>query len=151
MDLFDRHTRSRVMSSVRNRHTAAEMSVRRALHCEGFRYGLHASDLPGHPDIVLRKWRVVVMVNGCFWHGHHCRRGRLPKSNTAFWREKIARNRLNDRRNLKELQKKGWVVIVIWECQLKPKENTEALYKSLFERIRKTKSRNKRNGPGRVR
>ena len=111
--------RSRIMSRVRARDTAPEMAVRRALHAAGYRYRLHRKDLPGKPDIVLSRHRTAVQVNGCFWHGHTCKRGdRLPTSNTEYWRTKIQRNRERDRAATRALAKAGWRVITIWECEI---------------------------------
>lgn len=106
------------MSRVRNRNTAAELRVRRALHAAGFRFRLHRRDLPGSPDVVLPSRRFAVFVHGCFWHGHSCRRGRRPATNQLFWDAKIERNLERDRSAMTELQVRGWVPFVIWECQI---------------------------------
>lgn len=93
------------------------MAVRRALHAAGFRFRLHRKDLPGSPDLTFPGLRKVIFVHGCFWHGHDCARGaRVPKTNTAFWVAKIARNQARDERNRLELERAGWRVMVIWEC-----------------------------------
>jgi|SRR5437588_2515909 len=103
--------------------TQAELMVRSILHRAGFRYRLHCKELPGKPDIVLPRYKTVVLVNGCLWHGHHnCRRGRRPKSNTDYWNHKIERNRARDRANARRLRKLGWKRIVVWECELKNPE-----------------------------
>ena len=113
-------TRSRIMSRVRSRDTAPELTVRSALHAAGYRYRLHRKDLPGSPDIVLPRYRTAVQVHGCFWHGHHCRRGdRLPSTNTEYWRAKIERNRERDREVGQALAEAGWRVVTIWECDLR--------------------------------
>jgi DNA mismatch endonuclease, patch repair protein len=83
----------------------------------GYRFRLHRKDLPGRPDIVLPKWRVVVLVHGCFWHGHDCCEGHIPKSNAAYWEPKLERNRRRDLENAEKLKNLGWKIIVIWECQ----------------------------------
>ena len=94
--------------------------MRRHLHALGFRYRLHDSKLPGHPDIVLPKWRTVVFVNGCFWHRHEgCKIATMPKSNVEFWAAKFQRNVARDARNQAALKAAGWKVIVIWECEVK--------------------------------
>lgn len=108
------------MSGIRGKDTKPEMQVRRMLHAAGYRYRLHDRKLPGKPDLVLRKHRVVIMVQGCFWHGHdNCRLFRLPKSRTEFWKEKISGNIARDSRNLAELGELGWRSVLIWECALK--------------------------------
>lgn len=118
--------RHRCMSRIRGRDTKPELVVRRWLWRQGFRYRLYVKTLPGRPDIVMRKWRTVVFVNGCFWHGHDCQKHR-PATNADFWREKIERNRERDARNQALLQAAGWHVIVIWECQLNAKNRAETL------------------------
>lgn len=106
-----------MMSRIGSRNTKPEMVVRKGLHAAGFRYRLHARNLPGSPDIVLPKYRSVILVHGCFWHAHKgCRNFRLPKSNTDFWREKLVRNAERDTRQLKELQDAGWRTLVVGEC-----------------------------------
>ena len=113
--------RSKIMSRVTSRDTKPELAVRRALHAAGYRYRLNRKDLPGNPDIVLPRYHTVIQVNGCFWHGHDCRRGnRLPNTNTDYWRAKIQRNRARDTRTNQALTDAGWHVVIIWECQLEP-------------------------------
>ena len=118
--------RHRCMSRIRGRDTKPELVVRRWLWHQGFRYRLYVKSLPGRPDIVMRKWRTVIFVNGCFWHGHDCQRQR-PTTNAEFWREKIVRNRERDARNQALLQAAGWHVIVVWECQLTAKNRQKTL------------------------
>lgn len=116
-DTVSVEVRSAIMSRVRSRDTTPELVVRRALHQAGFRYRLHCKDLPGSPDIVLPKYRTVVQVHGCFWHGHYCSRGnRLPHTNTEYWRRKIQRNRDRDESTRRALSETGWRVVIIWEC-----------------------------------
>lgn len=110
--------RSRIMSRIRGRDTKPEKLVRSALHREGFRFRLHARELPGRPDLVLPRYRVAINVNGCFWHSHHCRAGKRPASNTAYWNRKLARNKTRDFANRKLLRRLGWRVFVVWECQI---------------------------------
>ncbi len=114
------------MSRIRGRDTKPELVVRRWLWRQGYRYRLYVKSLPGRPDIVMRKWRTVIFVNGCFWHGHECQK-RRPATNAEFWREKIERNRERDARNQALLQAAGWNVIVIWECQLNARNRAETL------------------------
>ncbi len=108
------------MASIRGKDTKPELLVRRFLFGRGFRYRLNHKRLPGHPDLVLRKYRTVVFVNGCFWHGHEgCRYYRLPNSNVGYWKNKILRNRERDVETQQVLAKMGWHCITVWECQLK--------------------------------
>ena len=108
------------MRAVRSKNTKPEILVRKAAHRMGLRFRIHRSNLPGRPDLVFPKRRTVAFVNGCFWHAHpRCSRAALPKSNIDFWREKIAENRLRDRRNYARLKKLGWKVVVIWQCEIK--------------------------------
>lgn len=116
-DIVDAATRSRMMSGIRGKDTAPEMLVRKYLHSRGFRYRLHAKELPGKPDIVLPKYRTVVFVHGCFWHQHPgCKFAVMPKSNTEFWQKKLGGNTARDAANLARLDEMGWRCIVIWEC-----------------------------------
>ncbi|KAA0232066.1 DNA mismatch endonuclease Vsr [bacterium] len=104
------------MAAIRSKGSVIEMQVRRALHGAGFRYRLHRRDLPGRPDITLPKYRLAVFVDGCFWHGHECIQGHKPKSNTAYWGPKIARNMERDRVNRMALAAAGWQIFAIREC-----------------------------------
>ena len=133
MDKLTKEQRHRCMASIRGKGTKPEIMVRKFLFSRGFRYRLNHPRLPGHPDIVLRKYRAVVFVNGCFWHGHEgCRFFVLPKTNTAFWKEKIARNRTRDVEERKRLAEMGWHCITIWECQLKPAVRAQTLESLAF-------------------
>ncbi|HZK91074.1 MAG TPA: very short patch repair endonuclease [Stellaceae bacterium] len=112
--------RSRIMRAVRSKDTAPEMLVRRLLHSMGYRYRLHAPDVPGRPDIVNKRRRIAIFVHGCFWHGHECRRGaRLPKENAMYWSDKIARNRRRDASVIDALFQRKWLTLVIWECEIR--------------------------------
>ena len=106
------------MSRVRTKGTAAELFVRREFHAAGLRFRLHRKDLPGTPDLVLPRCKTAVFVNGCFWHGHSCGRGKLPASNQEFWADKIKKNRQRDSEALTKLQLLGWKTIIIWECRI---------------------------------
>jgi DNA mismatch endonuclease, patch repair protein len=119
MDTVDAKTRSRTMSAIRGKDTAPERLVRTGLHARGFRFRLQASELPGRPDLLLPKWRAVIFVNGCFWHGHGCARFRLPSSRIDYWGPKILRNRQRDKRVAAQLRRLGWRVLRVWECQLR--------------------------------
>src|SRR5579875_2196251 len=111
MDTRTPEQRSYIMRSVGTRNTGPELVVRRLLHRMGFRFGLHRKDLPGKPDIVLPKHKAVVFVHGCFWHGHNCSKGRLPKTRLDFWVPKIQRNRSRDAESVRLLKKSGWRVL----------------------------------------
>ncbi len=121
------------MAGIRGRDTKPEMEVRRALHRQGFRFRLHVRNLPGRPDIVLPKYKAVVLVHGCFWHGHDCRYFRLPTTRTAFWSGKIDDNRLRDERNCRDLLGAGWRVMVTWECALRDKQQSQRV--ATYERL----------------
>ncbi|MBL7810932.1 MAG: DNA mismatch endonuclease Vsr [Bacteroidetes bacterium] len=121
-DVHNKETRSYNMSRIRGKDTKPELLVRKFLFSKGFRFRLHAKNLPGKPDIVLPKYRTVIFVHGCYWHGHEgCRYFKWPKTRTEWWREKIMSNKLHDEDTLLKLLKKGWRVISIFECELKPK------------------------------
>ena len=121
--MADVHTpeqRSYNMSQIRNKNTKPEELVRKYLFSQGFRYRKNDTRLPGKPDIVLPKYKTVIFVNGCFWHGHEgCKYFIWPKNNTDFWKNKISGNILRDAKTLKKLNAAGWRVITIWECELK--------------------------------
>lgn len=122
MDKLTKEQRHRCMSAIRGKNTKPEIVVRKFLFGRGFRYRLNHPRLPGHPDIVLRKYRTVIFVNGCFWHGHdNCKYYRLPKTNVDFWQKKVERNKKRDVEEQRQLAAMGWHCITIWECQLKPK------------------------------
>lgn len=120
-DTLTPQERSHRMSLIRSSHTKPELALRRALHAKGLRYRLHSRLLPGKPDLVFSSRRTVVFVNGCFWHGHKCSVGHVPKSNSAFWHQKLLTNRKRDARNIRNLRTLGWKVVVVWECKLSPR------------------------------
>lgn len=126
------------MAAIKANDTKPEMLVRRFLHGHGFRYGLHNKKLPGSPDIVLRRYKTVIFIHGCFWHGHEdCKYSHLPKSNVKFWQTKISNNRARDERVQSELRAKGWRVIVIWECDLKTKDKRDQTLEKLLAMLTK--------------
>ncbi|MGC8209882.1 very short patch repair endonuclease [Ralstonia pseudosolanacearum] len=119
MDSVSVARRSEIMARVRSRDTKPELLVRRLIYAMGYRYRLHAKDLPGKPDLVFRSRRKVVFVHGCFWHRHPgCALARLPKSRREFWLPKLAANRKRDIKNERALQDAGWKTLVVWECEL---------------------------------
>jgi DNA mismatch endonuclease (patch repair protein) len=123
------------MSRIRGKDTAPELALRKALHGKGFRFRLHGVDLPGRPDMVMRKHKTVVFVHGCFWHRHTgCKIAATPKSNAEFWFRKFAANVERDERNISHLKALGWRVFVIWECELAP-SRLQATTRLLMSRI----------------
>jgi DNA mismatch endonuclease, patch repair protein len=120
VDVVDKTTRSRMMAGIRGKDTRPEKALRSALHVSGFRFRIHGTELPGKPDIVLPKYKAVILVNGCFWHRHPgCWWNTNPASNTEFWTTKFGETVERDARNIAELRKKGWRVAVVWECSLR--------------------------------
>ena len=116
------------MAAIHSKDTKPELMVRRFLFAQGFRYRLNDPRLPGHPDIVLRKYATCIFVNGCFWHGHTgCDAYRIPKTNVKFWQDKISRNKARDTKTIEQLTALGWNCITIWECELKPKARLQTL------------------------
>ncbi|MCH8568732.1 MAG: DNA mismatch endonuclease Vsr [Balneolales bacterium] len=133
-DVHKPKIRSFNMSKIRSKDTKPEMAVRRFLHFKGYRYRLHVKDLPGKPDIVLPKYNTVILVQGCFWHAHeNCKYFKLPSTRQDWWKKKIEKNKQRDTENIDLLKLKGWKVIVLWECDLKPKLREVALEKILKE------------------
>ena len=130
MDTRTREQRRRIMQAVKTKDTGPEMIVRRMLHGHGYRYRLHRKDLPGRPDIVFASKRKAIFVHGCFWHGHGCTKGKLPKSKLDYWRTKIERNKARDDRNVSKLESAGWQVLTIWQCEL---ADAQALWPRLQE------------------
>lgn len=118
-DNVDAATRSRMMAGIRGKNTKPELFLRKALHGMGFRYRLGGAGLPGKPDIVLPSRRVVIFVNGCFWHRHQCKYFKLPATNSQFWSEKLDGNVERDKRVTVDLLAKGWTVLTVWECELR--------------------------------
>lgn len=135
MDTLSKQQRHANMAAIRNKNTKPEMIVRRGLWKRGFRYRLNHKRLPGHPDLVLRKYRTCIFINGCFWHGHlvdsstmkNSECCKIPKTNKEFWVNKIRRNKERDKEEQHQLAEMGWHCITIWECELKPKKREETL------------------------
>ena len=135
-DVMTSEQRSRNMAAIRGKDTKPEMIVRKYLFSRGLRYRINNRKLPGSPDIVLKKYKTVVFVDGCFWHGHKdCKYFRLPKSNVDFWRHKIAMNISRDYANNVDLKLAGWKVIRIWECEIKTKTKREEALQHLYANI----------------
>lgn len=120
-DIVAPETRSRMMSGIKGKNTCPEMLLRSALHRRGFRFRLHYKDLPGKPDMVFPKYRAIVLVNGCFWHGHNCHLFKWPKTRPDFWATKLRDNVARDKRNLEIYRTRGWKTLIVWECALKGK------------------------------
>lgn len=133
-DTHSKEVRSRNMSHIRSTNSKPEEIVRKYLFSRGLRYRKNVRSLPGTPDIVLKKYRTVVFVNGCFWHHHDCGRFVWPATNTEYWRKKIDRNTERDKENYDLLTAQGWQVLIIWECQLKRKISDKQL-QILYEKI----------------
>ncbi|KAA2285085.1 very short patch repair endonuclease [Arenimonas fontis] len=125
MDRLPPQRRSWLMSRVRSVDTGPELLVRSVLHRLGFRFRLHRRDLPGTPDIVLPGRRTVVFVHGCFWHGHRCKKGRIPKTRVSYWRSKIEVNRKRDARVRRRLRAMGWRVLTVRECEIRDLKRLE--------------------------
>lgn len=120
MDTFSQGRRSEIMTRIKGRDTVPERTLRSLLHALGYRFRLRRKDLPGKPDITLPRFRAVIFVHGCFWHGHrNCKRAARPTTNVAFWRTKLDKNILRDRRTRRVLKELGWKVKIVWQCELR--------------------------------
>ncbi|WP_341962974.1 DNA mismatch endonuclease Vsr [Pseudomonas sp. RC10] len=115
-DIVDAAIRSKMMSGIKAKNTLPEVLVRKGLHSRGIRFRIHADNLPGKPDLVLRKYSAVIFIHGCFWHGHACRYFKVPKTRSEFWISKIQSNQQRDQLHIDELSEAGWRVMVVWEC-----------------------------------
>ena len=124
-----------MMRQIKSRDTSPEIMLRSLLHAHGYRFRLHRVDLPGKPDIVLPKYRTVVYVHGCFWHGHTCQKGRRPGTNTGYWNQKLERNKLRDRKNLRACRDAGWNPVVVWACQMKNPEKVMQRLSKLLTKV----------------
>ena len=133
-DIFSQTKRSDIMSKISSKEP--EILVRKFLFSKGFRYRINVKTLPGKPDIVLPKYKTIIFVNGCFWHGHNCKKGKLPSSNTDFWKEKISNNKSRDAKNSDLLVKLGWKVIIIWQCEISKIDNRTKILNKLLEDIK---------------
>ncbi len=127
-DVHNTVTRSKNMRAIRSKNTRPEIVIRHALHARGFRFRLHRKDLPGNPDIVLTRYKVLIFVHGCFWHGHRCHLSKPPKTRAEFWLAKISDNISRDIRNQQQLMESDWRFAVIWECALKGKTKPDFMH-----------------------
>ncbi len=134
VDVHEPKVRSYNMSQIKSKNTRPEILVRRFLHKKGFRFRLHDNNLPGKPDLVLRKFKTVIFVNGCFWHMHeNCKYFKLPKTRTSWWKEKLNKNKKRDLLWHKQLRNLGWNVLIVWECKIRkdPEATLESLTKAI--------------------
>lgn len=134
MDIWEKNKISEVMSKIRSQNTKPEIALRKALFTKGYRYRINDKRLPGKPDIVLPKYKTAIFVHGCFWHGHEkedCSDSHIPKTNTAYWNEKITRNKDRDKRNNILLKSMGWKVITVWDCEIQQKGNMENIIRGI--------------------
>lgn len=123
------------MSKISGKNTKPEIKFRKALFKEGFRYRINDRSLPGKPDIVLKKYKNCIFINGCFWHGHNCKAAKLPETNKEFWLNKISENKNRDVKNYKILNEKNWKVIVVWQCEIKNQKLFNSKFKEIIEKI----------------
>lgn len=141
-DVHSKEIRSLNMSRIKAKDTKPELIVRRYLHSQGIRFRLHDKNLPGKPDVVLKKYNVVVFINGCFWHGHkNCKYFKIPSTRTDWWKSKIKKNSENDITKQSLIEEQGWKIIVIWSCELKPDKIADTLI-CLLTKIVKNQPRN---------
>lgn len=134
-DKLSPEKRSWNMSHIKGKDTGIEVKVRTRLHHDGFRYRKNVKELPGKPDVVFSKYKTVLFIHGCYWHGHDCKEAHIPKSNSKFWKNKFQRNIDNDKKHYEELTALGWNVIVVWECEIEKDLDSVVRYieECLFE------------------
>lgn len=149
VDIYSKTKRSNIMSKISGKETKAEVLVRKHLFSKGFRFRKNIAILPGHPDIVLPKYKAAIFVHGCFWHGHSgCSKSKLPTTRTEFWQKKIGRTIERDKEKIDELSTLGWRVAVVWECGLKNKMLIESAITELEKWIKSSEERLELNGVG---
>ncbi|MCH8032716.1 MAG: DNA mismatch endonuclease Vsr [Bacteroidetes bacterium] len=137
LDIVSKKRRSWIMSRVSQKHTKPEIIVRRFLFSKGFRYRINYKKLPGSPDIVLPKYKTVIFINGCFWHGHNkCKLAKRPDTNKTYWYDKIDENIKRDNRKIKELKKLGWKVLTVWQCQIQSKVKAQKRLSYLLKQLK---------------
>lgn len=137
-DKVSKEKRSEIMSHIKGKDTTIEIAVRKYLYSKGIRYRKNVKEIPGSPDISIKKYKIAIFINGCFWHGHQeCKYFHLPKSNVEFWQNKIERNIERDEQNYQKLSKDGWLVIILWECEIKGdyEENMLRCYNQILNRV----------------
>lgn len=135
-DIFTKEKRSAIMAKVKSKNTGPEIKVRKFLFSKGFRFRVNDKRYPGTPDIVLPKYKTIIFVHGCFWHGHEgCSLGKLPKSRIEYWKTKIENNKKRDSRVREQLEADGWKVIVIWYCQLRTEKAASVALEELIKKI----------------
>ena len=134
-DSLSPSARSERMSLIRSKDTVPELIVRKAVWAAGFRYRIHGQGLPGKPDLIFSGLSTVVFVHGCYWHAHHCQKGRVPGSNSSFWREKFSKNKARDARNVRQLRNAGWSVLTVWECTLATARSRDATLRRLLRAL----------------
>ncbi len=137
-DVYTKTQRSELMSHISSKDTKPETIVRKYLFSQGFRYRKNLKTLPGTPDIVLPKYKTIIFINGCFWHGHkNCKASKLPETRKRFWKDKLQGNVERDKRNTAKLKKTGWRVITVWQCQINTIKKRASYFKKLSNRIKK--------------
>lgn len=137
-DIYDKEKRSEIMSHIRGKNTKPEVALRKALFSQGFRYRINDKRLPGKPDIVLPKYKTAIFIHGCFWHGHEgCIYAYTPKTNTEFWVQKVQGNKERDTRIQTLLETQGWNVIVVWECEIKGREQLFEVASQISAKLKK--------------
>ena len=134
-DIYSKRKRSEIMSKISGTETKPEILVRKYLFSKRFRFRKNDKRLPGRPDIVLPKYKTVIFIHGCFWHGHHCKAGKLPETNKEFWENKINSNMERDKKNQHKLEKLGWKIIITWQCKLKNKKMMTKKLKEIEQKI----------------
>ena len=135
-DKFSIEKRSEIMSKISGKETKPEILVRKFLFSNGFRYRKNIKELPGKPDIVLPKYKTVIFIHGCFWHRHTCKKGTLPETNREFWLEKIEKNAKRDIHNISELKARGWNAIIVWQCEIRNREEQKIRLNNLLKEIK---------------
>lgn len=138
MDIVSHELRSKNMAAIKSKNTSPELMLRKVIHKLGYRYSLHKDNLPGKPDIYLKKFNLLIFVNGCFWHGHEgCKDANVPKSNINFWIDKLRKNKKRDEKNLKTLRNMGYNVLTYWQCEIFDKGKKVAKVSEISEKLQK--------------
>lgn len=136
MDIVDSQTRSRMMAGIHGKNTTPEIAIRKRLFAKGFRYRLNVANLPGKPDIVLPKYRTIILIHGCFWHYHTCSLFKMPQTRREFWEQKLSGNRVRDERNRRLLLEQGWRIVTVYECAWRfPGGDRNQEYDHIVQRI----------------